>query len=107
MTTMQSHSATDCSSYLPGHRLHWTQWKHASQAQPLQVLQVIQNDSTFEVIIPGYAPFRWRHHAPAQLRAALDHARLPIVASPQFRMLRIDGVWFNCVPAELDFTLCG
>ena len=105
-TSAHQHSA-ECSSFLPGHRLHWTQWKHASAAQPLEVLRVVPHGKVFEVVIPGQSSLLWRHHDPDQLRAALEVARLPIIASPQWRMLRVDGVWFNCVPAEAELTLCG
>lgn len=107
IATSHYHQAGVCNSFLPGHRLHWTQWKHASAAAPLQVLQVVDHeDGVFEIITPGLPSLFWQHHNPSQLRAALAVAELPIVASPQWRMLRIDGIWFNCVPAETELTLC-
>ena len=60
----------------------------------------------FEVKVAGRPSMLWRHHNPEALSAALAGAREPIVASMQWRMLRIDGHWFNCVPADAELTLC-
>lgn len=95
-----------CASYLPGHRLHWTQWKHAAAAPHQQVVGVHwHDDGSFEVLTPSRS-MQWTHHDPAGLRYAVEHAFEPMEASVQWRMLRIDGMWFNCAPAEAGLTLC-
>lgn len=102
-----AHGDADCHSFLPGHRLHWTQWKHAAAAPHLDVMDVHwHDDGSFEVIAAGRS-MHWRHHDPYGLKAALDHATLAsIEVSPQWRALRIDGAWFNCAPADASLTLC-
>lgn len=96
----------ECRSYLPGHRVHWTQWKHAAAAPHLDVMAVHwHDDGSFEILAPG-SSMHWRHHDPYGLKVAMDHALESIEVSPQWRALRVDGEWFNCAPVEAGLTLC-
>lgn len=96
----------ECASYLPGHRLHWTQWKHAAAAPHHAVVGVHwHEDGSFELLTHD-GSIHWTHHDPAALKHAVEFALEPIEAAIQWRAIRIDGTWFNCAPAEVRLTLC-
>lgn len=97
---------SDCTSFLPGHRLHWTLYKRASGAPTVLVSKVIQHGTSLELVIPGQPSVHWLHHDPSRLASALEHTTGPILACPQWRALRIDGYWFNCAPQGADLSVC-
>lgn len=94
----------ECQSFLPGHRLHWSHYKKAS-ANTVRVTHVTVRAGQFELTVDGEdTPLRWQHHHPGRLMFALEHATHPILASPAFHALRIDGYWFNCAPVDIDLS---
>lgn len=108
MTTQtQLEHEIGCDSYGPGHQLHWTLWKAAANAPCLPVTRIREHGGGVELEVPGHPPLQWCHHDPIRLRTALEHAQGPIVACPRYRVLRVDGFWFNCAPLGSEFTLCG
>lgn len=96
-----------CTSYLPGHQLHWSLYKRASSARTVHVDQVLVDGTSLELRIAGEPSIRWEHHDPSRIAAALEHSIDPVLACPDWRALRIDGYWFNCAPQGADLTHCG
>ncbi|MBB6627140.1 hypothetical protein H5V45_07380 [Nocardioides sp. KIGAM211] len=96
----------DCASFGPGHQLHWQHWKKATAATLVPVSEVDVDGTLVEVHVAGRQPFHWLHHDPARLRDALAKAEMPILASPQWQALRVDGYWFNCAPNDRSFGDC-
>ena len=103
----RQHSDAGCDSYGPGHLLHWTLWKKAASAPCVPVSRVVQEGTSIELVISDRESLHWSHHDPSKLAEALEATTSPIIASPQWRALRIGGYWFNCAPEGADVTLCG
>lgn len=96
----------DCASFGPGHQLHWQHWKKATAAALVPVSGVDVDGTVIEVHVSGRAALHWHHHDPDRLLAALAQAEDPVLASPQWQALRVDGYWFNCAPNDRTFAHC-
>ncbi|MGZ6745549.1 MAG: hypothetical protein ACXVD0_06550 [Nocardioides sp.] len=105
-TITRTAAPTTCASYDPGHHLHWHQWKQASAAECVPVLDVVQSGTSLEVIFPDRPSVHWHHHDADALAVALRGNRTQILASTTFQALRVDGHWFNCAGDVTTLAAC-
>lgn len=106
MTVLLDHllETVRCTSYEPGHQLHWSVWSTAELAAAVTRVEVSGHHVVIEVA--GQPAFTWQHHDPVQLAFALERAFGPVRLDPTHHILNVDGWWFSCAPQDAVLTPC-
>lgn len=95
-----------CSSYEPGHRLHWSVWSTAQLAPHVTASHVEVSGRHVFIEFAGQRAFDWQHHDPVQLAFSLKRAFGPVRLDPTHHILNVDGWWFSCAPQDAVLTPC-
>lgn len=97
--------AVACSSYHPGHQMHYIQQGQALRSRSERAQSVLVDEHRVVVVLESGAQLDWRNHDPERLRAMLDRFPASRVAYPRFHSLRVGPYWFNCAPLG-QFSPC-
>ena len=86
-----------CSSYAPGHELHWIHWKRLRANPSTPVTGVTLRRGFVEVTFGRqWVPVLWWHHDLDRLLASLWVNDQDLEAWPQWHALRVGHTLFNC-----------
>jgi hypothetical protein len=85
-----------CSSYAPGHQMHYVHQGQALRSRSKQASNVIVEGHEVIIVLEDGSQLDYRHHDPDRLSSVLGLFPTSRVAYPDFHALRVGPYWFNC-----------
>lgn len=91
-----------CSSYAPGHQVHYIHQGQALRSPSVHARNVIVEGHRVVVVLDGGEQLDYHHHDPDRLSSVLGLFPGSRLVYPTFHALRVGPYWFNCAPGEFE-----
>ena len=91
-----------CSSYAPGHQMHYIHQGQALRSPSQQASNVIVEGHRVIIVLEDGSQLDYQHHDPDRLSTVLGLFPTSRVAYPAFHALRVGPYWFNCAPEAFE-----
>ncbi|MGZ5417302.1 MAG: hypothetical protein ACXWDI_09000 [Nocardioides sp.] len=85
-----------CTSYAPGHQMHYIHQGQALRSPSQQASNVIIEGHGVIIVLEDGSQLDYQHHDPDRLSSVLGLFPTSRVAYPEFHALRVGPYWFNC-----------
>ncbi|MGZ6804562.1 MAG: hypothetical protein ACXVFU_16070 [Nocardioidaceae bacterium] len=96
---------TSCTSYAPGHLMHYTHRRRALRSPAVAAAGIRVRGAEVAIALPGGEVLHWRHHDPERLTRLLHLVLGPRMVYLDEHALRVGPYWFNCAE-ERDWVDC-
>ena len=91
-----------CTSYAPGHQMHYIHQGQALRSPSQQASNVIVEGHRVIIVLEDGSQLDYQHHDPDRLSSVLGLFPTSRVAYPEFHALRVGPYWFNCAPDTFE-----